>query len=111
MIAPVFTPPVRIDVTNVEDFARDVAEFVNRYESMAIDCSQVSWIMPSAMRLLAAASHDAAIILVHPSPVVHLMAATHGVDVRFRAVDTSFRDSGATFGDDTPLRRAIKMTL
>jgi hypothetical protein len=93
VIVPIFTPPVRIDADHVEQFAQDVGEFVNRYDAMVIDCSQVSWITTSAMRFLAAASREAQITLVHPSPAVHLMAATHGVDVRLRAGRRSFTDS------------------
>jgi anti-anti-sigma factor len=85
LIVPVFTPPARIDATNAVAFAERVAEFLSRYRSMVIDCSQVEWITSSAMRALAAASHEGRIMLVHPSPSVHLMAVTHGVDVRLRA--------------------------
>lgn len=82
MIVPVFTPPVRIDARNVKEFGEDVAEFLSRYESMVINCSDVSWIASSAMRLLATMSRDAAIALVYPSLAVHLLAATYGIDVQ-----------------------------
>lgn len=84
MIVPVFTPPVRIDATNAAAFAEDVVEFLTRYGCMVIDCSQVEWIATSPMRAMHIASRDARITLAHPSPAVHLMAATHGVEVRLR---------------------------
>ena len=44
MIVPVFTPPLRIDATNVGEFATTVDEFVARYRAMVLDCSDVEWI-------------------------------------------------------------------
>ncbi len=93
VIVPVFTAPVTIDASNFGGFAGEVAEFLGRHGSMVIDCSQVSWITTSAMRFLAAASRDGEITLVHPSPAVHLMAVTHGVEVRLRPSLRSFGDS------------------
>ena len=91
MIAPVFTPPVRIDATNVAAFAESVAESVSTRECMVIDCSQVEWIAAAAMRVMEIASRNAHITLLHPSPAVHLMAATYGIDVRLRDGSPSSR--------------------
>ena len=84
VIVPLFTPPARIDATNVQAFAETVAGFLTRHGCMVIDCSRVEWVATSAMRVMEIASRDAQITLVHPSPAVHLMAAIYGVDVRLR---------------------------
>ncbi len=84
MIVPVFTPPLRIDATNVGDFAATVDEFVDRYRAMVLDCSQLEWITGPAMRVLETASSAAPITLVNPSPAVHLMAATFADQVLCR---------------------------
>jgi anti-anti-sigma regulatory factor len=97
VIVPVFTAPVTVDASNAAGFAQDVSEFLSRHGAMVIDCSQVSWIATSAMRFLAAASRDREITLVHPSPAVHLMAATHGVDVSLAAGHAASPDSEAVW--------------
>jgi anti-anti-sigma regulatory factor len=84
MIVPVFTPPSRIDGTNLDDFAATVHEFVARYRCMVLNCSGVVWIAGSGMRVLETASCAAQITLVNPSPAVHLMAATFAHDVLCR---------------------------
>ena len=84
MIVPVFTPPPRIDVTNVAEFARTVSEHIARYRCMVIDCSGVEWITAVGMHVIETASSDAPITLVNPNPSVHLMATTFGGDVQFR---------------------------
>jgi anti-anti-sigma regulatory factor len=82
MIVAVFEPPPRIDASNVAKFAATVSEYVARHGCMVINCSRVMWIASSAMRFLEIASHEAQIVLVNPSPAVHLMAATFAGDVR-----------------------------
>jgi anti-anti-sigma regulatory factor len=84
MIVAVFEPPPRIDATNVAKFAKTVIEYVARHGCMVINCSGVVWIASSGMRVLEMASHEAPIVLVNPSPAVHLMAATFADDVRLR---------------------------
>jgi anti-anti-sigma regulatory factor len=84
MIVPVFTPPLRIDATNVGAFAASVDEFVARYRAMVLDCSDVEWITVAAVRVLETASRGAPITLVNPSPAVHLMTATFANDVQCR---------------------------
>ena len=84
MIVPVFTPPLRIDATNVGEFATTVDEFVARYRAMVLDCSDVEWITVAGVRVLDTASHAAPITLVNPSPAVHLMATTFANDVLCR---------------------------
>ena len=84
MIVAVFEPPPRIDATNVAEFAKTVSEYVARHGCMVINCSAVSWVASSGMRVLEMASHVAPIVLVNPSPAVHLMAATFAGDVRLR---------------------------
>jgi anti-anti-sigma regulatory factor len=96
MIVPVFTPPWRIDATNVGDFAATVDEFVARYRAMVLDCSDVEWITVSGVRVLETASRAAPITLVNPSPAVHLMAATFAHDVLCRF--------------DRPASRSVKRT-
>jgi hypothetical protein len=81
MIVPVFTPPPRIDASNVAAFAKAVSEHVQRYGCMVIDCDDVEWIIAVGMHVLERASGDAPITLVNPNPAVHLMAATFGGDV------------------------------
>lgn len=84
MIVLVFTPPSRIDATNVAEFARTVSEFVERHGCMVIDCSEVEWIAGVCIHVLERAASDAPITLVNPNPAVHLMAATFGGEVQCR---------------------------
>ena len=84
MIVPVFTPAARIDAGNVAVFSKTVAEFVDRYGCMVIDCSEVNWIATVGMCALDRASESAAITLVNPNPIVHLMVATFATEVRVR---------------------------
>jgi anti-anti-sigma regulatory factor len=84
MIVPVFTPPSRIDATNVAAFAKTVSEHVARHRCMVIDCSEVDWIATSGMRVLEMASQDLEITLVNPNPAVHLIAAVFAGDVQCR---------------------------
>jgi len=81
MIVPVFTPPSRIDATNLVGFAQAVGEHVERHRRMVIDCSEVVWIAIAGMRVLEIASQDIPITLVNPNPAVHLMAVVFGGDV------------------------------
>jgi STAS domain-containing protein len=90
MIVPVFTPPSRIDGTNVVGFAGTIGEHVARHGCVVIDCSEVVWIAIAGMRVLEIASRDVQIALVNPSPAVHLMAAVFGgyVQCRFDQVSS-----------------------
>ncbi len=91
MIVPLFTPPWRIDASNVGEFAATVDEFVTRYRAMVLDCSDVEWITVSGVRVLDTASRAAPITLVNPSPALHLMAATFAHDVLCRFEQQSSR--------------------
>ena len=84
MIVPVFTPPSRIDGTDVAAFAWTVGEHVEHHRCMVIDCSEVVWIAIASMRLLEMASQDVPITLVNPNPAVHLIAVVFGGDVQCR---------------------------
>ena len=84
MIVPVFTPPSRIDASNVAEFATTVREHVARHGCMVTDCSEVVWIAASGMHILEMAAHAAPITIMNPNPSVHLMAATFGGYVQCR---------------------------
>jgi anti-anti-sigma regulatory factor len=96
MIVPVFTPPSRIDATNVAAFAKTVRGYVDGHRCVVIDCSEVVWIAACAMHVLEIAAKDAPVTLVNPSPTVHLMAATFGGDVqsRYERMSTPAPDPG-----------------
>ncbi|HTD49409.1 MAG TPA: STAS domain-containing protein [Acidimicrobiia bacterium] len=96
MIVPVFTPPPRIDATNVAAFAKRVREHVDGHGGMVIDCSEVVWIAACGMHVLEMAAKDAPVTLVNPSPTVHLMAATFGGDVesRYERMSTASPEPG-----------------
>jgi hypothetical protein len=105
MIVPVFTPPSRIDASNVAWFARTVREFITRHGCMVIDCSEVAWIAASGMHVLEIAAHDAPITLVNPNPTVHLMGATFGGDVR-----CCYETATSTVSvSDVPTRRLVSV--
>ena len=70
MIVPLFTPPPRIDATNVAEFARMVSEYVDRYRCMVIDCSEVEWITGVGMHVLEMASSDG---VVNNNPALGLV--------------------------------------
>jgi anti-anti-sigma regulatory factor len=105
MIVPVFTPPSRIDATNVAAFARTVSEHVARHGCMVIDCSEVEWITGVGMHVLEKASSDAPITLVNPNPTVHLMAATFGGDVQCRRE----RATSPASVSEVPTRRLVSV--
>ena len=100
MIVPVFTPPARIAAGNVAGFAQTVAEFVDRYGCMVIDCSEVEWIATVGICALDRASNTATITMVNPNPTVHLMVATFATDVRVRhdPVSSPAGDAGLRSG-------------
>ena len=105
MVVAVFTPPSRIDDTNIAAFARTVGEHIARDRRMVIDCSEIVWISSAAMRVLDVASHDVQITLVNPSPVVHLIAAVFGGDVRCRYE----RVSSPAPAPDVPRQRLLSV--
>jgi hypothetical protein len=84
MIVAVFTPPSRIDATNIAAFAATVGEHVARDRCIVIDCSEVVWIAIAGVRVLEIASRDVPVTLANPSPGVHLMAAVFGGEVQCR---------------------------
>jgi len=94
MIVPVFTPPQRIDASNVAAFAKAVSEHVERYGCMVIDCADVAWITGVGMHVLESASSHAPITLVNPNPAVHLMAVTFGGNVECRHDPVASTSSG-----------------
>jgi anti-anti-sigma regulatory factor len=94
MIVPVFTPPQRIDASNVAAFVKAVREHVERYGCMVIDCTDVEWIIGVGMHALQNASSDASIALVNPNPAVHLMAVTFGGNVQCRFDPVASTSSG-----------------
>ena len=69
-----------------------VAGLIERYHSVTLDCTDLTHISSSGMRVLEGAARTGSITLVHATPVVHLLASVFGVDVSFaedRALDES----------------------
>jgi len=105
MIVPVFTPPSRIDTTNVAEFAKTIREHITRHGCMVIDCSEVVWIAASGMHALEIAAHDGPITLVNPNPTVHLMAATFGGEIQCR----DERATSTSGEPEVPTRRLVSV--
>jgi anti-anti-sigma regulatory factor len=105
MIVSVFTPPSRIDATNVAAFAKAVREHVTRHDCMVIDCSDVEWIAASGMHVLQMASYDTTITLVNPNPTVHLMSATFAGRVQCRYE----RTTSTAAVSEGPTRRLVSV--
>lgn len=75
--------PSRIDEGNVDDVREIVADLIDRYHSVTLDCTDLTHITSSGMRVLEGAARTGSVTLVHATPVVHLLASVFGVDVSF----------------------------
>ena len=80
MLVPVYEPPVQVDSTNIGAFRSRVDEMIARYGAIVVDCSQVTSLGPSGMRVLRIATREAMVTLVNPNPSLQLMAAAYGFD-------------------------------
>jgi anti-anti-sigma regulatory factor len=81
MLVPVYESPLQVDSTNIAAFRVRVNELVDRYGAVVVDCSDVTVIGPSGMRVLRIAARDATVTLVNPNPGLQLMAAAYGFEV------------------------------
>jgi anti-anti-sigma regulatory factor len=73
--------PRRIDAANVDEFRDALAALVQRRHSVVLDCSELAHITGAGMRVLEGAARHGRITLVHPTPMVHLLASVFGLDV------------------------------
>lgn len=92
MTAPVYQPPSRIDLANIEAFERTVVQSALRYRHVVIDCSLVVQMGPSAMHVLALAAVDADVLLVNPTQAIRIMASAYGI----RVAMSGARESGSS---------------
>jgi anti-anti-sigma regulatory factor len=73
--------PSRIDAANVDEFRDALAALIQRRHSLVLDCSELAHITGAGMRVLEGAARHGRITLVHPTPIVHLLASVFGLEV------------------------------
>ena len=81
MLVPVYESPLQVDSTNITAFRVRINELVDRYGAVVVDCSAVTVIGPSGMRVLRLAACEGTVTLVNPSPALQLMATAYGFEV------------------------------
>ena len=67
--------PSRIDAANVDELREALAALIQRRHSVVLDCSELAHITGAGMRVLEGAARHGRITLVHPTPIVHLLAS------------------------------------
>ena len=73
--------PKRIDAANVDELRDALAALIQRRHSVVLDCSELAHITGAGMRVLEGAARHGRITLVHPTPIVHLLASVFGLEV------------------------------
>ena len=73
--------PKRIDAANVDELREALAALIQRRHSVVLDCSELAHITGAGMRVLEGAARHGRITLVHPTPIVHLLASVFGLEV------------------------------
>ena len=73
--------PERIDAANVEELRDGLAALLQRRHSLVLDCSELAHITSAGMRVLEGAARYGHVTLVHPTPIMHLLASVFGLEV------------------------------
>jgi anti-anti-sigma regulatory factor len=73
--------PRQIDAANIEELHDALAVLLHRHGSVMLDCSELEHITGAGMRVLEAAARRGTVTLVHPTPIVHLLAVVFGLDI------------------------------
>ncbi len=73
--------PKRIDAANVDELRDALAALLQRRHSVVLDCSELAHITGAGMRVLEGAARHGRVTLVHPTPIVHLLASVFGLEV------------------------------
>jgi anti-anti-sigma regulatory factor len=89
----VHAPTKAIDDESLEEFRGVVDGLVRRHRAVVIDCTDVSMINPSGMRVLQRAARLVDVRLVNTSSAVRLLAAVYGLSVELGRVGGPARDA------------------
>ena len=81
MATPVYVPPCSVDAANVAQFSDAVADLASDNDGILLDCTDVRFMSLAAMRVLENTARRRVVIVVNPSPVVHLLATVFGLEV------------------------------
>lgn len=81
MATPVYVPPCSVDAANVAQFRDAVADLAGDNDGILVDCTDVRFMSLAAMRVLENTARGRVVIVVNPSPVVHLLATVFGLEV------------------------------
>ena len=91
MATPVYVPPCSVDAANVGQFRDSVADLAGDNDGIVLDCTDVRFVSLAAMRVLENTARRRVVIVVNPSPVVHLLATVFGLEVVLPDFEDSVR--------------------